>query len=91
MIRASEQDVGFHKALHVAILLGLTILPGPAIAQPNRTKMKGFWVAGSSSVTVKADGGILFLALSWLFPAERKTPPAPSPKVTELPARLSSL
>ena len=64
MIRASKRDVGFHKTLHVAIFLGITILPGPAFAQPNRTKMKGFWVAGSSSITVKADEAILFLAIS---------------------------
>ena len=63
MIRALKRAGDFQKAVRVAIFLAIAILPGLAFAQPNRTKIHGFWVAGSSSVTVKADEAILFLAI----------------------------
>ena len=62
MIRFSDCCLDFHKVLRIAVFAAASF-PLFTFAQPNRTKIHGFWVAGSSSVTVKADEAILFLAI----------------------------
>jgi uncharacterized protein YggE len=62
-IRVSKHAVEYQKVLRVAIFFCAASFPLLAFAQSSRTKIQGFWVAGSSSVTVKADEAILFLAI----------------------------
>jgi len=63
MIRVFHRVVNFHRVLRIALFVCAVSFPLFASAQSNRTKIHGFWVAGSSSVTVKADEAILFLAI----------------------------
>jgi uncharacterized protein YggE len=63
MFRISGQVVAFKSAVSLAILLTFTVFPDLIFAQTNHTKIHSFWVAGSSSVTVKADEAVLFMVV----------------------------
>jgi uncharacterized protein YggE len=63
MIRVFNRVVNSHRVVRVALFVCAASFPLFASGQSNRTKIHGFWVAGSSSVTVKADEAILFLVI----------------------------
>jgi uncharacterized protein YggE len=59
----SNQAVRFGKCFRSVILLLAAISPANAFGQAPRTKIHGFWVAGSAAVTVKADKAIVFMVI----------------------------
>ena len=63
MIAVSDRVKSFRRVLRVAVFFCAASFPVFLFAQSNKTKIHGFWVAGSASVTVKADEAILFLAI----------------------------
>lgn len=63
MSRISNHIVGFTATLCLVMFLGAAFSASTAFGQENRTKIHGFWVAGSASVTVKADEAIVFMVV----------------------------
>ena len=63
MSRVSKQDVEFGKVFCIVIPLVIAISPTIAFGQTNRTKIHGFWVAGSAAVTMKADEAVVFMVV----------------------------
>jgi hypothetical protein len=63
MNRVSIQSVAFTKVFGVLILLAAAIFPAMAFGQAKKTKIHGFWVAGSSAVTVKPDEAVVFMVI----------------------------
>jgi uncharacterized protein YggE len=59
----SMQSVAFTKVFGVLILLAAAIFPAMAFGQVKKTKFHGFWVAGSSRVTVKPDEAVVFMVI----------------------------
>jgi hypothetical protein len=59
----SNRVANLHPVLLVAAFVCAAWLPVCAVAQTKKTKIHGFWVAASASVTVRADEAILFLAI----------------------------
>jgi uncharacterized protein YggE len=55
--------VGFTKTLCIVLLFASLFSPAAAIGQEKRTKIYGFWVAGSATVTVKPDEAIVFMVV----------------------------
>jgi uncharacterized protein YggE len=53
--------VEFGKAFRIVTLLVAAISPTIAFGQTNRTKIHGFWVASSATVTVKPDEAVVFM------------------------------
>ena len=56
-------SVALHAMLCTVIALAAVILPEYAFADPEGTKIHSFWVAGSASVTVKANQAILIMVI----------------------------
>lgn len=63
MSRVSRKAVGFGKCFRLGILLVAAISPTITVGQPKRTKIHGFWVAGSAAVTVKPDEAFVFMVI----------------------------
>jgi uncharacterized protein YggE len=63
MSHISNHVVGFTATLCMVMFLGAAFSPTAAFGQENRTKIHGFWVAGSASVTAKADEAIVFMVI----------------------------
>ncbi|MGA8220895.1 MAG: SIMPL domain-containing protein [Candidatus Acidiferrales bacterium] len=59
----SNQGPGFGKYFRSGILLFVALCPAVAFGQTPKTKIRGFWVAGSASVSVKADEAIVFMVI----------------------------
>ena len=62
-IIGSNRIARLHRVLRVGAFVCAACLPVFAVAQTNKTRIHRFWVAGSASVTVKADEAILILAI----------------------------
>jgi uncharacterized protein YggE len=63
MNRVSVQTVAITKVFGVVVLLVATIFPAMAFGQAKKTKLRGFWVAGTAAVTVKPDEAAVFLVI----------------------------
>jgi len=59
----SKQTFELGRAFCIVILLVVAIFPEIAFGQTNRTKIHGFWVAGSAAVTAKADEAVVFMVV----------------------------
>jgi hypothetical protein len=60
MSRISRRSVGITKTICAVMLFAATFFPAIASGQEEHTKLHGFWVAGSATVTVKADEAVAF-------------------------------
>ena len=58
-----KSAVRFSEALCVAMLFAEVFYPANASGQESQSRIHGFWVAGSASVTVKADEAIVFMVI----------------------------
>lgn len=59
----SSRAVKFGKYFWTLILLIVAFCPTVAFGQTPRTKIRGFWVAGSAAVTVRADEAVVFMVI----------------------------
>jgi uncharacterized protein YggE len=59
----SSQAVKAKRVLLSFVILLLAVFPAVAFGQTTRTKIHGFWVAGSAEVNVKADEAIVFMVI----------------------------
>ncbi len=55
--------VGASKILRCVAVLVLAMAPTASFGQAKRTRIHGFWVAGSAEVTVKADEAIVYMVI----------------------------
>jgi hypothetical protein len=63
MSRVSKEAARLGKTFCMVILLAAVITPAIAFGQTKRTKIQGFWVAGSAAVSVKPDEAIMFMVV----------------------------
>ena len=68
MKRIFGQADRFARAFCVVLLLVGVSIPSIAFGQTKRTKIQGFWVAGSAAVTVKPDEAIVFMIVRGTAP-----------------------
>jgi uncharacterized protein YggE len=58
-----NRHVGFRQTLWMIVLFLVGISASTASGQTKRTKIHGFWVAGSATVTVKADEALVVMMI----------------------------